>query len=1382
MGISLLIVTHDAQGARSKRLLFKFGMAQLKRKPGRMLGSILTIALGLSILWTVAITIDTLNNAFYVHDKTMRGNVDFTVYNAESMTCWNEHKGYDIGQFQLSSNYLDAIRAVHGVTNVVSRRGQDNIIHVDANNYMDKGSPDTVLYEINATKPDERNIGIGEVIDCLESIGNPKNVVLEDLLITNAVDHPIVFTKSLSDEYGWTIGDGVKIAPLDPIKACATPAELAGIANHSVAASTVNQTIKNDPGRWITFTIVGLFSDGSETRQTPFAPDNSMTLTKPYAFTMFINKNDSDAYVYNDRDTTSYFMVSTDGNVKTSDIAAALANVNANYTVGVFDVTAFTNEYATSATDMARSILLVASMLGLVASAIFTQSVVEMNIDEQIKDIAILYTVGFKRSKVASIVLPQLLVIAGAGTGIGIGIGFFLSSLGLFDLNSIITLIAIDGQYTVQVDTPVVISLLSVAITIGAGFAFPLIYGIAPMRKLGNWEIEDMLDSERTRVDRKKQQFLLKKQSNRKNLKKSMTRLKLRQKVTTIIIPALLMVFGIFMIYYACVSMFPQGTFTVEGTQFEISMAVFGIGSVVFVISFLLFFDKIIVAFITGFSKVARFKSIGQLTNYIPKRVRATNTNRNARNMTNALVTSVAIITILMCLNSSIINRDSYMERDLLGGDIVVFYPIVPSTVVGNMMKLSGVDHASIVTHNIMQSWRYNHETIPSYFMMEADGKYGGVKNGYSENLNVIVIQNTTDFLATCPPSERTYTIVDPLFADVNSLVSGLETGTKSIVQESLARRLGKGTGDWIQIRMYGLSLDFEITGVAKYFPGCPLMAQTSKTGMDCTIIVSGAGLTSAINSEFENVDVMIKNKNTTSITSMTNETLDADLLGLSSGLLDVLGMKSILGSIAGVNAYSLRFSTFSSVVPDLSLSFNSSRIIYKTDMLNITDGSRYQLRNTRMYAYDPGIEMTMLAGGGSVVECDDWFTTQAFTVPGESSAGIHNETMTDILYGADHVMPGYSNPYPDPRKNITGTASYCVVNKYMTMFDTLDSINSVYENKVGDNIMMKFTIGGKTIMQNFTVLATIDTQYSHYIGDQTNQTAYRLSPRTVNYNWNKNLSDVHENIIETIDGEANVFFTTIDEFQFMEDIRTGLPFSVGANEMINHVYVDVKPGYSTADVVAQIQLDATSRGMNLSVVDIKGLLSSKSSLGSLHVRLSPGANESAVVESIKQWYINNKYTWADSYVATTTNYAPEQFTWLKAIEIVEFISIFTMFTSQIGLVIIVHMIIKKQSRDFGVLKAMGFSNQSLERMVLVETSISNASGILIGLLIGLGIMWMFATFVSIPLFIPIHMIIPFDQIALVVGVSFVGTFIASFLNAKHMLSVPIEENIRPVG
>lgn len=847
-------------------------------------------------------------------------------------------------------------------------------------------------------------------------------------------------------------------------------------------------------------------------------------------------------------------------------------------------------------------------------------------------------------------------------------------------------------------------------------------------------------------------------------------------KIKKLILPIILIPIFAYLIHYFSLNLVPEGTFHTSESTYPYLGGVL-IAAVFLIVCVCVVFKDVIAAF-TAFISMGLKRWIGEFGNIIPKRVFNANKNRNRKNMTYFLIVVTSLVVTISSIYSSSLGREYDTNRTMMGGEIVVYEPMIHVDQIPSVLSsVSGIEAATLITFNSIDTWSFN-DVEASQYLVNKFGSYGGKHDNITENLNVVIIDDVDVFLSVNKPSETFYEIVEPSNMNARQFMSTLKTDGTTVIQGSLAEDIGKGVGDHAILETFGMKGSLEITGIADFLPACPYMKFLDlldiSTTVSRTMMITRDTLYDLIEDYVGNIDVFIKNMSVDEFVQQhTNETIPTDYYGYTSSPIDTSVVLPLLNAIPEIDEMSTRFSTFAPYAPEVYTTYDPSRLLYENPNAIINESGNITLPS-RFYAVDPIDEINITSDSETVIECFSWLNNNPLI--GYDGVRRYNRTANEILYGLDNFY--YYNDF-NTRRSIQGNSTFCVTNKYVSMYEDVDNLTYVHENRVGDVLTVTFESNNETISQNFTIMGTIDNHFAFYYENGTERESYLLGTKSFNYNSRENIDN--STVIDLFDAAGNVIYTTIEELEYMEFLATKFPFGYATNELLNHIYIKIDDGANVNSVVNQINQSFISNSIyNLSIFPYKKTFHDKLTfMGSLSIHLADGANETEVLDDLRSWYVANNLTWRQSNVGAFSKYDSDIFYLSEAFEILNIMNYFTVTVSTIGMCITISIAIRKERRNIGFWKALGAKNKQIQRIIFVESFVANIAALLVGFVMGICLITLIMESISFGLIFPLRLVIPYGQIAILVGLNFVVGTLFSIGNSRYVMNLSIEENIQ---
>lgn len=125
-------------------------------------------------------------------------------------------------------------------------------------------------------------------------------------------------------------------------------------------------------------------------------------------------------------------------------------------------------------------------------------------------------------------------------------------------------------------------------------------------------------------------------------------------------------------------------------------------------------------------------------------------------------------------------------------------------------------------------------------------------------------------------------------------------------------------------------------------------------------------------------------------------------------------------------------------------------------------------------------------------------------------------------------------------------------------------------------------------------------------------------------------------------------------------------------------------------------------------------------------------------------------------------------------------IQVFVTLSVVLGIASVLAITVLQKSKQIGILKAMGITNRSASRIFLFQGMILGVFGAIVGVLLGLGLLWSFTTFALNEFGEPVvPLLIDPSFMALSAAIAFVSASLASLLPARRSQSISIIEVIK---
>jgi hypothetical protein len=781
-----------------------------------------------------------------------------------------------------------------------------------------------------------------------------------------------------------------------------------------------------------------------------------------------------------------------------------------------------------------------------------------------------------------------------------------------------------------------------------------------------------------------------------------------------------------------------------------------------------------------GFSRLFR-KWLGPVHRIIPKFIHAN--TRKIKNMVGTMIIGASMVTTVIITANSIISGEVKGMRTFIGGDVTIFNPIVNENDIPSIRAIPGVAAATITSYLLMNTWNAN-KPITSYLVNKL-GSCGGVHDNVMENINLMVI-DVPSYLDVNDNDNSIFRLDSNLFETTSQFVHRLDTPYSIILQRELAGETGTSTGSTLPAELSGFQSLLSVVGTAKLLPGAGHMVMydsppdpgemVSKTR---TAIISRDTIESILAEFSGNIDIMIKNMSALSeIRKYTNESIPQEELGYTSGRVSKSSVTAALAGVSGIDKIAFRFSTFVPAAPNITIQYNASRVVNRQSNATVAKGGIVSLPN-RLYTFDSTDEYGMTSDQG-ILDTHYWVDSIPMAAPGDPISRIRNGSVSDVMYAYDTRLVWDPGLLEYNSHDYFGDNSICVMNKYVTMYDSPSNQSWVYQINEGDVVTVHLN---STRSFNFTVVATVDTHAPYFFNNFTQQQGIVFNGKTLNYNFNTNGSNVaNRSFYEIFDADANVFLTTYKQMFHMAQVMTGFPIGYDVDDLVNHAYVKVTDGFDPVVVAETIETELSAHvfnGDDYSAFAYKHYLIEKlGQIGILEVRKSPGYSDDEVIENLRTWYIAHGYEWRKGSVRTPSTMENIGY-FGSVVDIFFTIVLFTLIISSIGLAATVYSSVQSRTRQYGVMKAIGFDDTTIHRMVFMESFMVSFIGAIFGIITAIVSTWMLFDGLSSSMFLPIYFEIPWLLVGTVIGFLVLVTIISSQIIASHVSRQTVAQNIR---
>ena len=787
------------------------------------------------------------------------------------------------------------------------------------------------------------------------------------------------------------------------------------------------------------------------------------------------------------------------------------------------------------------------------------------------------------------------------------------------------------------------------------------------------------------------------------------------------------------------------------------------------------------------FARIGR-RRIGPLSSFIPQSIHAN--TRNVKNLIGFLTLGVALVASLTILSDTVQIGNTAMNHSYLGGDIIIYSPMIPRSSLPGVRSMNGITTATMYTGVVMDNWNFNFDKAYQYIVNTAD-EYGGRDTNVTQNLNIIII-DPDEYLANNPPSsvirnefsttiQSIYEIDKPNpFEDPTAFIHRLDRPMTAVVSTNLLKTLGKDIGDAITVSINGFMGDLEIAGSASNLPAVPYMRIMDSAGyMTRSMIISRATFESILYSFIGNTDIMIKNMTIPS--RLMNYSVSNSAAGYASGLINITRINSTIYGIDGVDRVAYRFSTFAPGAPSLNATFNPQQLVWKHANVSAGAGDEFPLP-CRAYVVS-GLEDAWFAGSQEKVsESMGWLNGNFMADPTAGlPPGPRNRTAPEALRAIDNI--GGNRP------TLFGNTSACVTNRYVAAYESVDNETYVYEMKPGDLIKFSLPMDDNTTKSfNFTVAATLDNHVSYWWQNGSMREGYKLSSESLNYNFN---ADEASGAQYLFDLDANVFITTRSEMEYMAAQLFGGPAEfigiqgldgLKAKEIANYAQVKVKAGYNATEIANQIRSALNAGSGNYSVFEYKRVFIDKlANTGALAVNKDPSVSEETVLGSLEALFTDHGLTWNVAHVGTLErqNINSDISVAEPMFRIFFVVAIFSLVINAVGLCTILYANARKRHREYGVYKALGFTNKAIREMIFFETFLVTSIGIVAGTVAGIAMMVVLYQAIRSSVIVPLLFSIPIWTLSSMIAALVVIAAVTSDVISRHVARLSIVDNIR---
>ena len=233
-------------------------------------------------------------------------------------------------------------------------------------------------------------------------------------------------------------------------------------------------------------------------------------------------------------------------------------------------------------------------------------------------------------------------------------------------------------------------------------------------------------------------------------------------------------------------------------------------------------------------------------------------------------------------------------------------------------------------------------------------------------------------------------------------------------------------------------------------------------------------------------------------------------------------------------------------------------------------------------------------------------------------------------------------------------------------------------------------------------------------------------------------------------------------------------------SDLINHVYVKVTNGNNPATVVSALNAAFASHGLHDHVAfDYKTWFINKlANVGVLQIRKDASFTDDQVIANVRAWYLARGYQWDAGSVRTPATMENIDFAG-PVINIFFTIVMFSLIISTIGLAATVYSSVQSRTRSYGTMKAIGFDDTTVRRMVFMESFMVSFIGAIFGIISAIFSTWMIFDGLSSSMFMPIYFEVPWLLIGLVAAFLALVTIASSQIIAIAVSRRTVVESIR---
>jgi ABC-type antimicrobial peptide transport system permease subunit len=239
--------------------------------------------------------------------------------------------------------------------------------------------------------------------------------------------------------------------------------------------------------------------------------------------------------------------------------------------------------------------------------------------------------------------------------------------------------------------------------------------------------------------------------------------------------------------------------------------------------------------------------------------------------------------------------------------------------------------------------------------------------------------------------------------------------------------------------------------------------------------------------------------------------------------------------------------------------------------------------------------------------------------------------------------------------------------------------------------------------------------------------------------------------------------------------------------DIANHVQIKVASGHDATEVASQIQTALNTHVFhgvhgNFSAIAFKQAFIDKlANTGALAVNKDPSMSEAVVLSNLEAWFASQGLDWNVAHVGTINrqNINSDIPVAEPLFRIFFVVAIFSLIINAIGLCTILYANARNRHREYGVYKALGYTNKAIHEMIFFETFLVTSIGIVAGTIAGIAMMFVLYQAIRSSIIVPMLFSIPIFTISSMIAMLVIIAAITSEVIARHVARLSIVENIR---